>query len=83
MNKTELLEIIHNGENSGVEFKRDDIRPEKLAEGMAALLNLEGGYVLLGVENDRTVYSVRAETPQQTQMLEVVECCVVLLRIRH
>ncbi|MDP2857303.1 MAG: ATP-binding protein [Bacillota bacterium] len=55
MNKTELLEIIHNGENSGVEFKRDDIRPEKLAEEMAALLNLEGGHILLGVEKDRTV----------------------------
>ena len=26
MLKTELLEIIANGENSGVEFKRDDIR---------------------------------------------------------
>ena len=29
MLKTELLEIIANGENSGVEFKRDDIRPEQ------------------------------------------------------
>ena len=28
----ELLEIIHNGENSGVEFKRDDICPEQLAK---------------------------------------------------
>lgn len=27
MLKTELLEIIVNGENSGVEFKRDVIRP--------------------------------------------------------
>lgn len=25
MTHTELLEIIHNGENSGIEFKRDDI----------------------------------------------------------
>ncbi len=43
MNRTELAERIYNGENSGVEFKRDDIRPEKLAAEMAALLNLEGG----------------------------------------
>ncbi len=55
MNRTELAELIHNGENSGVEFKRDDIRPEKLAEEMAALLNLEGGHILLGVEKDGTV----------------------------
>lgn len=55
MNRLELTEVVHNGENSGVEFKRDDIVPEKLAKEMAALLNLEGGRILLGVEKDRTV----------------------------
>ncbi|HEX9725170.1 MAG TPA: ATP-binding protein [Vicinamibacteria bacterium] len=55
MNRTELAELIHNGENSGVEFKRDDVRPEKLAKEMAALLNIEGGYILLGVEDDGAV----------------------------
>ena len=55
MNKAELIELIRNDENSGVEFKRDDITPEKLAGEMAALLNLEGGHILLGVEKDQTV----------------------------
>jgi ATP-dependent DNA helicase RecG len=53
--KTELLEIIKNGENSGVEFKRDDVRPESLAKEIAAFLNLQGGHVLLGVEDDGSV----------------------------
>lgn len=48
MRKTEFLEIIHNGENSGVEFKRDDIRPEQLAKEIVALANLKGGYILIG-----------------------------------
>jgi len=55
MNRLHLDELIHNGENSGVEFKRDDVPPERLAKEMAALLNLEGGYILLGVEDDRSV----------------------------
>lgn len=55
MNKVELIELIRNEESSGVEFKRDDITPEKLAGEMAALLNLEGGHILLGVEKDQTV----------------------------
>ena len=55
MNRTELAELIHHDENSGVEFKRDDITPQKLAREMAALLNLEGGHILLGVEKDRSV----------------------------
>ena len=49
MLKTELLEIIANGENSGVEFKRDDIRAESLAREIVAMANLRGGMVLLGV----------------------------------
>lgn len=52
MNKTELLELIPNRENSRVEFKRDDVHPDSLATEIAALLNLEGGVILLGVEDD-------------------------------
>jgi len=53
--RTELLEIIANGENSGVEFKRDDLRIQDLAKELVAFSNLEGGMVLLGVEDDGTV----------------------------
>lgn len=55
MLRTELAELIRNGENSGVEFKRDDVHPDDLAKEVAALLNLEGGRILLGVEDDRTI----------------------------
>jgi ATP-dependent DNA helicase RecG len=66
MNRTELAEVIHNGENSGVEFKRDDIVPERLAKEMSALLNLEGGYILLGVEKDRAVSGL-ARPPEKAE----------------
>ncbi|MFH0775676.1 MAG: ATP-binding protein [bacterium] len=55
MNKTKILEIIRNGENSMVEFKRDDLQPQSLAKEIAALANLKGGYILLGVEDDGSV----------------------------
>ena len=55
MLKTELLEIIANGENYGIEFKRDDIRPEQLAKEVVALVNFQGGKVLLGIEDDGTI----------------------------
>lgn len=61
MTKTEFIEMLEHGENSGVEFKRDDVRPERLAKEMAALLNLEGGHILLGVEDDRTVGGLTRE----------------------
>jgi len=58
MNKEELLELVANGENSGVEFKRDNIRPEQLAKEIVALANLKGGHILLGVEDDGTITGI-------------------------
>lgn len=54
----DLLDIIAQGENSGVEFKRDDIRPERLAKEIVAFLNFKGGSLLLGVEDDGTIYGL-------------------------
>lgn len=55
MRTSELLELIANGENSGIEFKRDDVRPERLAKEIVALANFQGGRVLLGVEDNGTI----------------------------
>jgi ATP-dependent DNA helicase RecG len=62
----ELLELVRNGESSGVEFKRDDIRPEELAKELCALANLEGGHVLLGVEDDGTITGL-TRTPTEAE----------------
>lgn len=59
MLKSDLLQLIANGENSGVEFKRDDLRPEQLAKEIVALANLKGGKVLLGVEDDGSISGVQ------------------------
>src|ERR1035437_7825269 len=52
---TELLEIINNGENSGVGFKRDVLQKHDLAKELVAFSNLSGGMVLLGVDDDGTI----------------------------
>lgn len=55
---TELLEIITDGENSGVEFKRDVLENHALAKELVAFSNLSGGMVLLGVEDDGTISGI-------------------------
>jgi ATP-dependent DNA helicase RecG len=55
---TELLEIIANGENSGVEFKRDVLENHALAKELVAFSNLSGGMVLLGVEDDGSISGI-------------------------
>ena len=61
MLRSELLEIIANGENSGVEFKRDDLRPEQLAKEIVALANFKGGKMLLGVEDDGSISGIQRD----------------------
>lgn len=65
MLRSELSEIISNGENSGVEFKRDEIRPEQLAKEVVAFANLQGGRIFLGVEDDGTISGILRENPQE------------------
>ncbi len=65
MLKSELLEIISNKENSGIEFKRDDIRPEQLAKEIVAFANHEGGKIVLGVEDDGSITGLQRENTQE------------------
>lgn len=68
MLKTEAAELIRHGESSGVEFKRDDVRPEQLAREMVALLNLEGGHIFLGVEDDGAVSGLVRDNAEEWVM---------------
>lgn len=73
MLRTELLELIRNGENSGVEFKRDDVHLDSLAKEISALLNLEGGHILLGVEDDSTVSGLTRD-PKEAEKWVMTVC---------
>ena len=68
MLKTELLEIIENGENSGVEFKRDDIRPQQLAREIVAMANFQGGRIILGVEDDGAISGLHRKNTEEWVM---------------
>jgi ATP-dependent DNA helicase RecG len=56
--RLELIELINNGENSGVEFKRDVIDNRALAKELVAFSNFDGGMVLLGVEDDGSISGI-------------------------
>ena len=68
MLKTELLEILANGENSGIEFKRDDVRPEQLAKEIVALVNFQGGRILLGVEDNGAISGLQRSDTEEWVM---------------
>lgn len=64
MRRHELKELIQNGENSTVEFKRKFTSPVKIAKEIAAFANTNGGYLILGVDDNRTIVGVESEKEQ-------------------
>jgi ATP-dependent DNA helicase RecG len=56
MTEAELLALIEEGESLRLEFKRDaPLSEAELVEAVACLANTEGGWLLLGVEDDGTI----------------------------
>ncbi|MDQ3020425.1 MAG: ATP-binding protein [Bacteroidota bacterium] len=57
----ELNELIENGENDTVEFKRKFSSPEKIAKEMIAFANSKGGKILFGIDDDKSIKGVESE----------------------
>lgn len=57
----ELNEIIENGENDSIEFKRKFSSPEKIAKEMIAFANTKGGKIIFGIDDDKTIIGVESE----------------------
>lgn len=61
MKPRELLDLIDEGENLTCEFKRKFSTPEKIAREMIAFANTKGGYLILGVDDDKEIVGVESE----------------------
>ena len=61
MKYRELVELIEEGENIQCEFKRKFSTPEKIAREMIAFANTKGGYILFGVDDDKSIVGVDSE----------------------
>ena len=72
MLKSDLLEIITQGEGAKLEFKRDDKRPEVFAKVIVAFANMNGGTILIGVEDDGNISGVQRDNLQVWLMDTVI-----------
>lgn len=61
MYKREILNLIEKGESNIVEFKRQGTTPEKLSKEICAFSNTKGGYLFIGVDDDRKIIGVKNE----------------------
>jgi len=61
MRYKEIIDLIDEGENIRCEFKRKFSSAEKIAREMMAFANTKGGYILFGVDDDKTIYGIESE----------------------
>ncbi len=72
MNRRKLKQLIEEGETVNVEFKRKTPSYEKIAKEISALANTKGGFLLIGVDDNRTLYGVASE---KTEITNVQTAC--------
>ncbi|RMG16793.1 MAG: ATP-binding protein [Bacteroidetes bacterium] len=52
----ELRKLVKEGEHSQLEFKRKARHPDKIARELVAFANSEGGTLLVGIDDDGSIY---------------------------
>ena len=57
-NKAKIFELIHQGENTSVEFKDRQVRAESLAKEVVAFANSYGGTLLIGVADNGMIQGI-------------------------
>ncbi|MBP3191712.1 helix-turn-helix domain-containing protein [Natronogracilivirga saccharolytica] len=60
MSLRDLKNLIRSGEGLMLEFKRSISSPEKIAREIAAFANTHGGHLVIGVDDDRSIYGVES-----------------------
>lgn len=60
MTLSELEILVRKGEGLHIEFKRKANHPDKIARELVAFHNTDGGILLIGVDDDKTIYGCKS-----------------------
>lgn len=83
MNPSDLRNLIQTGEGAYLEFKKTIPTPEKIAREIAAFANTNGGTILVGVDDYKTITGIKAYFEEEFLLMEAAHnCCVPPVPIR-
>ena len=68
-----VLDLIDEGEGLNVEFKQRFSSHEKIAKEMIAFANTRGGFILFGVDDDKSIYGIESEKSDLDLVKETAE----------
>lgn len=72
MSPKQLQLLIKGGENIKVEFKQRFSTHIKIAKEIIAFANTTGGYLIIGVDDDSSIYGVRSEKGEAELVKETI-----------
>jgi len=61
MDRKKILELIEQGEGINIEFKQRFSSYEKIAKEMIAFANTRGGFLFVGIDDDKSIYGIESE----------------------
>jgi predicted HTH transcriptional regulator len=73
MNRKKILELIEMGEGLHVEYKQRFSTHEKIAKSIIAFANTSGGVILIGVDDDKSIYGIESEKSDTELVKETAE----------
>ncbi len=73
MTEKELLALIEKGEGLNTEFKQRFSSHEKIAKEILAFANTKGGFLIVGIDDDGSVYGVESEKGEAGLLKETAE----------
>ncbi len=73
MQRKELLKLIEEGEGLKTEFKQRFSTHEKIAKEIIAFANTRGGFIIFGVDDDKSIYGVESEKGEAELIKETAE----------
>ncbi len=73
ISRKKILEMIENGESLTVEFKQRFSSYEKIAKEMIAFANTRGGFLFIGVDDDKSIYGIESEKSDTELIKETAE----------
>jgi len=69
----ELNRLVSKGENQGLEFKRKASHPDKIAHELIAFANTQGGTLLIGVDDNKSIPGVKYPEEESHAVNNVLE----------
>ncbi len=73
MRRKDLLDFIEEGESLHIEFKRKFSSPEKIAREVIAFANTKGGFLIFGIDDDKSVVGVESEKSEAELIKDVAQ----------